>query len=123
MKNSLSDEKYDVQLVLSVHGSDQVLYMGTTHYFSDRLIRFVLDAPDRLKPGMDTNLLVAIPQEVTAGHEIFVRAHVEIANLESVSGSKGLNSAYTARVKRFDFVTKESLEQREPSRLTHAMHC
>jgi hypothetical protein len=102
----MSKRKYKLRLPVEVYGPNRMPAKGATSYISHSEIRFVLDDSAAVKLDTEVTLLVALPPEITPGSEVVIRAQATIDSIAWLSGTDMDRLAFTAEIKRYEFIRK-----------------
>ncbi len=107
MRRRSRAEKHDVRLRVAVRGPNHTMVDGVTEYISNRDIRFAVTQPFALDLGAPLVMFVSVPSEITAGHEVFIRASGQVLSVEHSSDSGVDRMLFTAAIRKYDFIRSD----------------
>jgi hypothetical protein len=113
MKSEFATQKYEVHLPVAVWDSNLAEGRGVTEYMSSHDICFSVDNPTRIAIGTPIMLFVSLPEEVTSGNKVQLRASGRIVRVEGGLVPSVDRVNLVASMDWYDFVrTDGSNEQR-----------
>ncbi len=101
--------RYELSLPVKIRipaQSDAVTYDGKTRDMSTRGVHFIIE--NDLKVGVELDLTVTLPVEITGGAEVFLRTKSTVIRVENSSADGERRVDVAALFKKYDFVRNES---------------